>query len=275
MIDRKLFAPISRTRTRVVSTLVAILLSATALSVELASAQQPPPAAPAAPRPAAPRPAAPGAPAAQRPAAPAAAQKPAAPGAPAAQAAAPAAAEGPPLIYSPWMKMCDRSKEPGAKEVCFIAKDGRLENGQPAVSVAVIDPEGAPKKLLRIIMPLGVSLVHGSRMLIDNKDPATAPFIICFVNGCMAEYEATTELLGKLKVSQSLTLQAVNMQGNPFGLPLPLVEAGGNSFAKAFDGPPTDPKVFEAQQQKLQEELQKRADDARKKLETQAGAPPK
>jgi hypothetical protein len=40
-------------------------------------------------------------------------------------------------------------------------------------------------------------------------------------------------------------------------------------FAKAYDGPPTDPKVFEEQQKKLQEELQKRAEDARKRLETQ------
>jgi hypothetical protein len=38
-------------------------------------------------------------------------------------------------------------------------------------------------------------------------------------------------------------------------------------FSKAYDGPPTDPKEFEAQQQKLQAELQKRAEEARKKLE--------
>jgi hypothetical protein len=40
-------------------------------------------------------------------------------------------------------------------------------------------------------------------------------------------------------------------------------------FAKAYDGPPTDPKAFEEQQKKLQEELQKRAEDTRKKLESQ------
>ena len=40
-------------------------------------------------------------------------------------------------------------------------------------------------------------------------------------------------------------------------------------FAKAYDGPPTDPKVFEEQQKKLQDELQKRAEEARKSLESQ------
>ena len=41
----------------------------------------------------------------------------------------------------------------------------------------------------------------------------------------------------------------------------------GQNFAKAFDGPPTDPKTVAEQQKQLQEELQKRAEDARKKLE--------
>jgi hypothetical protein len=46
-------------------------------------------------------------------------------------------------------------------------------------------------------------------------------------------------------------------------------------FTKAHEGPPTDPKVFEEQQKKLQEELQRRADEARKRLEAQPpGAAP-
>ena len=53
---------------------------------------------------------------------------------------------------------------------------------------------------------------------------------------------------------------------NPVTLPLA-------DFAKAYDGPPTDPKEFEAQQRKLQDELQRRADEARKKLEAEKGAP--
>jgi hypothetical protein len=54
-----------------------------------------------------------------------------------------------------------------------------------------------------------------------------------------------------------------------------LQETGGSSFAKAYDGPPTDPKVFEETQKKLQEELQKRAEEQRKKLEqaNPGGAP--
>jgi len=62
------------------------------------------------------------------------------------------------------------------------------------------------------------------------------------------------------------------MNGQPMSPQLDMKD-----FAKAYDGPPTDPKVFEEQQKKLQEELQKRAEEARKKLESQppqAAAPP-
>jgi hypothetical protein len=86
--------------------------------------------------------------------------------------------------------------------------------------------------------------------------------VICFQNGCMSDYEVTPELLASMKKGQNLVVQAINSNGAPLTLPLPLAE-----FAKAYDGPPTDPKVFEETQKKLQEELQKRAEEQRKKLE--------
>jgi len=94
--------------------------------------------------------------------------------------------------------------------------------------------------------------------------------VICFANGCMSDYEATPEMLANMKKGQNLVIQAINANGAPLTLPLPLQETGG-SFGKAYDGPPTDPKVFEETQKKLQEELQKRAEEQRKKLE--AGQP--
>jgi len=112
-----------------------------------------------------------------------------------------------------------------------------------------------------------MQLVHGTRVIVDNNAPAQSPYVICFANGCMSDYEVTPELLGSLKKGQNLIVQAINSNGAPLTLPLPLAE-----FAKAYDGPPTDPKVFEETQKKLQEELQKRADETRKKLEAgQAG----
>jgi invasion protein IalB len=245
------------------------LLAATALTAALlapvAQAQTAAPATPKAKK-AAPK-AAPAAPAAPAPAAQAA--PPAAAGAPppAAPGGQPADQGIPQLIYAPWTKFCLKGQEANAKQVCFIGKDGRIESGQPVIAAVIIEPEGEPKKILRVTLPLGMQLVHGTRVIVDSNPPAQAPYVICFANGCMSDYEVTPELLANLKKGQNLVVQAINSNGAPLTLPLPLAE-----FAKAYDGPATDPKEFEAQQKKLQEELQKRADEARKKLE--ANPPP-
>ncbi|MBR1220167.1 invasion associated locus B family protein [Bradyrhizobium sp. U87765 SZCCT0131] len=240
-------------------------LAVATLTISTASAQQPAPA-PAAPK------------AAPKAAAPKAAPK-AAPAAPAAQApaAAPQAQQQPEqqqvqLIYAPWTKFCLKGQDANAKQICFTGKDGRIESGQPVVAAVIIEPEGEPKKILRVTLPLGMQLVHGTRVIIDGNPPAQSPYVICFANGCMSDYEATPEMIANLKKGQNLIVQAINSNGAPLTLPLPLQETGGASFAKAYDGPPTDPKVFEENQKKLQDELQKRANEARQKLEQAAPA---
>ena len=175
------------------------------------------------------------------------------------------------LIYSPWTKFClkQQANDPNAKQVCFTGKDARIESGMPVVAAVLIEPEGEPKKILRVTLPLGMQLIHGTRVIIDQNQPMTAPYVICFTNGCMADYDASGDLIGKMKKGQGIAIQAINSTGQPISLVLPL-----SDFAKAYDGPPTDPKVFEEQQKKLQEELQRRADEARKKLEQQQGGQP-
>jgi invasion protein IalB len=254
--------PASRTlaaMTKAIGQAAAVAVTLTFAAGSLAVAQTPPAPAPAAPA------------AKPKPAAPAPAKKPAAPAPEAQQPAAPApqAAQGdqqaPQLIYSPWTKFCLKNQnDANAKQVCFTGKDARIESGQPVVAAVLIEPEGEPKKILRVTLPLGMQLVHGTRVIVDQNQPMTAPYVICFTNGCMADYEANADLIGKMKKGQGLAVQAINSTGQPISLVMPL-----GDFAKAYDGPPTDPKVFEEQQKKLQDELQRRADEARKKLESQ------
>jgi len=140
------------------------------------------------------------------------------------------------------------------------------------VAAVIIEPEGEPKKILRVTLPLGMQLQHGTRIIVDNNAPLQSPYVICFQNGCMSDYEATPDLINSMKKGQNLVVQAINSNGAPLTLPLPLQEGATGSFSKAYDGPPTDPKQFEENQKKLQEELQKRAEQARQKLEQAAPA---
>jgi len=248
-------------RGRVLALMAVTAMTVTFLAPDL-RAQTPTPApAPATPAPkaktAAPK-AAPKAAPAPAPSAQPAQQPPAATASP----AQPTDQQVPQLIYAPWTKFCLKGQDANAKQVCFTGKDGRIESGQPVVAAVVIEPEGEPKKILRVTLPLGMLLVHGTRVIVDSNPPAQSPYVICFANGCMSDYEVTPELLANMKKGQNLIIQAINSNQQPITLPLPLAD-----FAKAYDGPPTDPKVFEETQKKLQEELQKRAEEQRKKLE--------
>src|SRR5215467_4581681 len=182
-----------------------------------------------------------------------------------------AAPEIPRLIYSPWTKFCMKGKDPSAKELCFIGKDARTEAQQPAGAAVLIEPGGEAKRILRVTVPGPVQMQQGARIVIDTELPITGTFVTCLANGCLADYEATPDLIEKLKKGRMLTLQAVKLDGKVTSFPLPLADRSGNSFQKAHEGPPADPKAFEAQQKKLQEELQRRAQELGRKLESQAG----
>jgi invasion protein IalB len=115
-----------------------------------------------------------------------------------------------------------------------------METGMLIIGAVLIEPEGSTSKVLRVTLPLGMSLSQGTRVIVDQGQPLSAPYMICFPNGCMADYEASTELIGKMKKGQSMVVQGINSQNQPVSLPLPLPD-----FAKAYDGPPTDPKTLE------------------------------
>ena len=204
-------------------------------------------------------------------------QQPAAPQqAPAAAVPAPQvpqSAETPPLIYSPWTKVCGKEGQPNApaqKDVCFTIKEARLDTGQFVASAGLIELEGEQKKVLRVTLPLGLLLRNGTRLVVDSQQPMTGVFNFCLPNGCWADFEVSPDFVSKVKKGQTLVLQAFNLNGQVASFAFPLAD-----FAKSNEGPPTDPKVLEEQQKKLQDELQRRAEDARKKLEQQQPAAPK
>lgn len=166
--------------------------------------------------------------------------------------------EQPQLFFLPWMKVCQKEPDPNSKRVCVTVKDGRAESGTVVVSVAVVEIEGEQRKLMRMSLPYGVAIQYGTRMIVDSEQPLTSPFVTCLPpvvppGGCIADYDATPDLINKMKKGQVLTVQAIHMNGQPMSPQLDLKD-----FAKAIDGPASDPKAVEEMHKKLQEELQKR-----------------
>jgi invasion protein IalB len=143
------------------------------------------------------------------------------------------------LTYSPWAKAC-------GDQACFVMTESRSECGSVAGAM-LIEPKGEAKKLLRVSVSRRVSREPGLRIIIDQDPPISRPYLNCFPIGCIADYEAGSELVERLKRGRTITLEAVDTGNAPINLALPLV-----GFADAYDGPPQNPKRFEASPGRLQ-----------------------
>jgi invasion protein IalB len=162
-----------------------------------------------------------------------------------------------------WTKVCGRDQTAN-KDICYTTRDFSAQAGQPPVlAMAVYDIKGDDTRILRLLVPVGLMLRPGFRFAVDKGPTHEGAFEICFPNGCFAEAKINGAVIDQIKKATTLSVAVKNQNTNEVTFMVPVA-----GFAKAFDGPPIDPKVLEEQQKKLQEELQKRAQEERKRLET-------
>jgi len=173
-----------------------------------------------------------------------------------------------------WTKVCGKDQANNA-EICYTTRDFVSDQGQPVLAVAVYDVKGGRQggsKVVRFLMPLGLLLQPGVRFAVDQGQPTPGRYAICFPNGCFAEVVGIKDdVINALKRGTNLNVSVQNQVAREVTFQVPLA-----GFGKAFDGAPIDPKILEEQQKKLQEELERRSDEMRKRLESSAqpGATP-
>ena len=196
---------------------------------------------------------------------------------PPAPGAEPAAPAGPPApvkldltpMQAPWTKICGNDQGSG-KQVCYTTRDfGQAADQPPTLAIAVYQMSNEERRIARFLLPVGLLLRPGFRLVIDKGEPIDGKFAICFPNGCFAEADLNNKTLAELKKAQIASVIVRNQANVEVTFNLPMKD-----FGAAFDGPAVDPKVLEQQNQELQKQLQLRAEEQRKKLEQQQSAAP-
>jgi invasion protein IalB len=199
--------------------------------------------------------------------APPAQAEPAAPAAPAAQTG-PVKLDLTPM-QAPWTKICGKDQGSG-KEVCYTTRDfGQAADQPPTLAIAVYQMANEDRRIARFLLPVGLLLKPGFRLLIDKGEPIDGKFAICFPNGCFAEADLNGKTLEALKKAQIASVIVRNQANIEVTFNLPMKD-----FGATFDGPAVDPKLLEQQNQELQKQLEERATAQRKKLEEQQSAAP-
>jgi invasion protein IalB len=100
--------------------------------------------------------------------------------------------------HGAWQVSC--RTPPGAKEEkCALVQSVTAED-RPNVGLTVVFYKaiGEDKKLLRVVVPLGVLLPTGLGLKIDGQDIGNAPFLKCSKKGCIAEVVLQEEVIKKL-----------------------------------------------------------------------------
>lgn len=180
---------------------------------------------------------------------------------------------------NPWFKLCTKNKVANDQEIeqCLTTLEVRDdESAQILVSVSVLINKSAPegtKDVVLFVAPVGVFLPPGLEAQIDDQPVQKVPFMVCSPQNCLAQIEATDEIIEKLKKGSELKIAVVNPRRQKVSFPVTL-----SGFTNAFDGQPMSREEYEKRQQaldsKIREFIEKRREqieDAQKKQQEQQG----
>lgn len=158
-----------------------------------------------------------------------------------------------------WFKVCANQAE---HEICNVQYRVVASSGQIIASVNLLQVKGKiNRRIFQITVPTNRLIPAGVVVQIDKGKEKRIPYIHCFNNRCIAELKLDDNLVKILKNGGALSITSTNFQNKP--TPIQVTLAG---FTAAYDGPPLKPAEVEKQNEKLQEALRKKAEDARKKL---------
>jgi invasion protein IalB len=198
---------------------------------------------------------------------------------------------------SAWVKLCDKgtltAKDKDGKEekkeinICMTHHE-RIDanSGMLILSAALHNTklDGKDTNHLRVMVPLGMLLPAGMRATVFPKDvwdkvvkneklektdegkvkTLKLTYTHCHQVGCVAEVDATPELLTSLKTNAGLRVFTIGLSGAPIGFDVPLV-----GFDKALAGPPVDTKKYAEARKQLMQQIAHRQQELREELKKQ------
>jgi invasion protein IalB len=171
-------------------------------------------------------------------------------------AAAPAPAAEGSVPQPDWEKICGTVKE---QEECHIGRKRLAATGQPLAQFLII--ERGDKKLVQIAVPPVALIQPGVQIKIDDGEATGVKYVVCTPGECLALGEITADFIAKLKQGGTMVISMLNPQGKPVNFDMSLA-----GFTAIYDGPGLTQAEAQANNQRLEDELQRRAEAAKQQL---------
>ncbi|MBP0617484.1 invasion associated locus B family protein [Jiella sp. KSK16Y-1] len=171
-----------------------------------------------------------------------------------------------------WFKVCSKQ---GENDICNTQYSLIADTRQLITAVNLINVKGkVNQKVIQAVVPTGRVIPAGVQVKIDNNQPQTLNYSVCFPNRCIAEAELTDAMVNSMKKGNQMVVTSINFQRQANPIPVTL-----KGFTDAYDGPAKDQSALAERQKELNDALQKQAEERRKKFEDaqnaakNAGAP--
>ena len=173
-----------------------------------------------------------------------------------APAAKPAQPRAGAVAQPDWEKVCGNVKN---QQECHTSRRRVAATGQALAQFMII--ERGDKKLIQIAVPPVALIQPGIQVKIDANQPTGVKYVVCTPGECLALGEINAAFIASLKKGKNLVLTMHNPQGKPVAF-----DIGLSGFTATYDGPGINPAEAQARQQKLEDELKRKADAARQQL---------
>lgn len=174
-----------------------------------------------------------------------------------AQDAAPGSGAG---VPDGWYKACTKQAE---NDVCVVQNIEAAGNGQLLTAVGLITVTGeVNQKVMQVSVPSARMIQPGIQMQVDDNQPQRLEYAVCMPDKCVAEVPLTDQMINQFKGGAQVTFTSVNFQRaqNP-------IEISLQGFTDAFEGEAMAQSELEERQRALQEQMQRKAQEARARLE--------
>ncbi|MEJ1334723.1 MAG: invasion associated locus B family protein [Candidatus Sedimenticola sp. (ex Thyasira tokunagai)] len=118
-----------------------------------------------------------------------------------------------PEKYKDWSKLCETPKGLD-QEICYIFQNITVKDtGQVIMNINIHYPENLDKAAMVVTLPMGVALVPGIRVQVDEGEAVGVPYSVCLNNGCRAGFPLEEKMLAALKKGSKLNITFASLQG--------------------------------------------------------------
>jgi invasion protein IalB len=136
-------------------------------------------------------------------------------------------------VKGDWQIRCDQPVGARDKQCAMVQSVTAEDRDNVGLSVLIVKTVDKKARIMRMLAPLGVYLVNGLGLRIDDKDIGRVGFVRCRARGCYAEVILQDDLISMLTNGKKALFIIYDSPDDGIGIPISL-----NGFKEAFDALP-------------------------------------